>query len=288
MPQEGQGMRRLATAHIAAATLAVLMGLLAGCEGGRSASRADASLLTVEEEIQVGRAAAPYVETLAGGRLENLPVEAYVRTIGERVAQSTPRHDLPYRFAVLDSADVRGYALPGGSVYLTRGLLAKLVTESQLAAALAHQLAHINARHVVPALCRECGRGELLDAVAAAESAGAGTAAPQQSETLARLAKVIHEQPYDPDTEAAADRLGLDYLVAAGYNPSGMVTFLEVLARSARPGDAAAPNADPGSRARRVRKIIDRKYQDRGGRVADEEYRSEVLDRLQQPAVPAR
>ncbi|HUU92723.1 MAG TPA: M48 family metalloprotease, partial [Phycisphaerae bacterium] len=119
-------MRRLATVHIAAAALAVLVGLLAGCEGGRSADRTGGSLLTVEEALQVGRAAAPYVETLAGGRFENLPVEAYLRTIGERVARSTPRHELPYQFAVIDSADVRGYALPGGPVYLTRGLLAKL------------------------------------------------------------------------------------------------------------------------------------------------------------------
>jgi len=276
-------MRRLATVHIAAAALAVLVGLLAGCEGGRTADRTGGSLLTVEEALQVGRAAAPYVETLAGGRFENLPVEAYLRTIGERVARSTPRHELPYQFAVIDSADVRGYALPGGQVYLTRGLLAKLVTESQLAAALAHQLAHISARHVVPALCEACGRGELLDAVAAAESAAAGTAAQPQNEALARLAKAIYEHAYDPDTEAAADRLGLDYLVAAGYNPSGMVTFLEVLARSVRPGDSAVPNVDTESRARRIRKIVERKYRERGGRVADEEYRSEVLDRLKSP-----
>lgn len=288
MPPEGQGMRREETAHVAVATVAALAGLLAGCGDGQSADRAERPLLTAEQEIQIGRAAAPHLERLAGGRLENLAVEAYVRTIGQRVARSTPRRELPYRFAVLDTADVRAFALPGGLVYLTRGLLASLKTESQLAAALAHQLAHINARHVVRSLCGKCGKALLLDAVAAAQPTTAGSDARRRTETLARLAEVIHEHEYEADTEAAADRLGLDYLVAAGYNPSGMVAFLEVPARSAAPDVPAARITDSGSRAGRIRRIVEQKYRGCGGRVADEEYRGEVLDRLGGPIVPAR
>ena len=281
-------MRRVETAHVAVATVAALAGLLAGCGNGQSADRADRPLLSVGQEIQIGRAAAPHLERLAGGRLENLAVEAYVRTIGQRVARSTPRRELPYRFAVLDTADVRAFALPGGLVYLTRGLLASLETESQLAAALAHQLAHINARQVVRSLCGECGKALLLDAVAAAQLTAAGSDARRRTETLARLAEVIHEHGYDADTEAAADRLGLDYLVAAGYNPSGMVAFLEVPARRAAPAVPAARTTDSGSRAGRIRRIVEQKYRGCGGRVADEEYRGEVLDRLGGPEVPAR
>lgn len=281
-------MRRVETAQVAVATVAALLGLLAGCGDGRSADRAERPLLSVEQEIQIGRAAAIHLERLAGGRIENLAVEAYVRTIGERVARSTPRRELPYRFEVLDTADVRAFALPGGLVYLTRGLLASLKTEAQLAAALAHQLAHINARQVVRSLCGKCGKALLLDAVAAAQLTTAGRDAPQRTETLARLAEAIHEHEYDADTEAAADRLGLDYLVAAGYNPSGMVAFLEVLARSAAPGVPAARTTDSGSRAGRIRRIVEQKYRGCGGRVADEEYRGEVLDRLGGPVVPAR
>ncbi len=281
-------MRRVETAHVAVATVAALVALLAGCGDGRSADRAERPLLSVEQEIQIGRAAAPHLERLAGGRIENLAVEAYVRTIGERVARSTPRRELPYRFEVLDTADVRAFALPGGLVYLTRGLLASLKTEAQLAAALAHQLAHINARQVVRSLCGKCGKALLLDAVAAAQLTTAGRDARQRTETLARLAEAIHEHEYDADTEAAADRLGLDYLVAAGYNPSGMVAFLEVPARSAAPAVPAARTTDSGSRAGRIRRIAERKYRGCGGRVADEEYRGEVLDRLGGPVVPAR
>ncbi len=294
MPPEGQGMRRVETAHVAVATVAALAALLAGCGDGRSADRAERPLLTAEQEIQVGRAAAPHLERLAGhtarmsGRIENLAVEAYVRTVGQRVARFTPRRELPYRFAVLDTADVRAFALPGGLVYLTRGLLASLKTEAQLAAALAHQLAHINARHVVRSLCGKCGKALLLDAVAAAQLTTAGRAAPKPTETLARLAEAIHEHEYDADTEAAADRLGLDYLVAAGYNPSGMVAFLEVPARSAAPAVPAARTTDSGSRAGRIRRIVEQKYRGCGGRVADEEYRGEVLDRLGGLPVPAR
>jgi len=275
-------MRRPNRFHLAVAA-AALVTRIAGCGGGAAADRPDRPLLTVEQEIQLGRALAPYLEDLAGGRLANLPVGVYVRTVGERVARPAPRRGLPYQFTVIDSTEVRALALPGGLVYLTRGLLGSLETESQLAAALAHQLAHISARQVVGALCRECGDAAVLAAVAAAEATAAGTALPRHHQTLARLAKAIHAHACDPDTEMAADRLGLDYLVAAGYHPSGMVGFLKVLAGSARSGDSAALDEDADSRARRIRSIIERKYRDRGGRVADEEYRGEVLNRLTAP-----
>jgi len=265
-------MRRARVDHIAVA-MAALAALVAGCDGGSVADRADRSLLTVEQEIQVGRATAPYFEKLAGGRLQTPPVQAYVRTVGERVARAAPRRELPYQFAVLDSPDVRTFALPGGSVYVTRGLLAILATESQLAAALAHEWAHTSVRDLAPALGRNHGSRLLLDA---ADAAVPGPAVRRRDETLGRLAKAIHDHAYTLETEAAADRLGLDYLVAAGYNPSGMVAFLETLARNAAPG----PSADPAGRAGRLRKIVERKYRDAGGRVADEEYRGEVLDRL--------
>lgn len=265
-------MKRLATAWGALAPAAALVTFLAGCGGGRDADRSDRPLLTIEQEIEIGRAAAPCFERLCGGRLENLPVQAYVRTVGERVARCTPMDELPYRFAVLDGGDVNAFALPGGPVYVTRGLLVSLRTEGQLAAALAHQLAHINTRRVGRAVCRKLGKDVLLRAIADAGEAGAAR----------RVAAAILELDYEPGTEDEADRLGLDYIVAAGYNPREMIRFLNRTAVGEGVGVAQSPGAhpDPAGRLGRVREMIDRKYRDRGGRVADEEYRSEVLDRL--------
>ncbi|HUU09563.1 MAG TPA: M48 family metalloprotease [Phycisphaerae bacterium] len=259
-------MRRVAAAAVALALAAWMV----GC-GGAAVDRAGGPVLSLEQEIAIGRAAAPYLEVLAGGRLDDLAVQAYVRTIGERVARSTPMPDLPYQFIVTQGPEMAVFALPGGPVVVTRGLLAALRTEAQLAAALAHPLARINTRHLVGALQRELGKAELLTVAAAGESACAGRLSDKQAETLARFAAAVRQLKADPEADGQADRLGLDYMVAAGYNPRGMTGFLETVA----PGDEA------GGRAGRIGRAMDRKYGDRGGRVADEEYRREVLDRLE-------
>lgn len=272
-------MRAPATACTAlAAALAAV--LAAGCRSTTSVPQPEAVNLGIEEDVAIGRAVAPRFAKLAGGSLDDLAVQAYVRAVGERVARSTPARALPYEFTVLDSGAPAAYALPGGPVYVTRGLLARLRSEGQLAAALAHQLAHINAGHAGRALRDRLGAAALGDVlVAASDTAARGDAA---ARSLDRAAAAVRDLRYDPEAEHDADRLGLDYMVAAGYNPLEAVRFANLcVAMSAddAPGPAClAPGRD--GRADAVEAAVDRKYQDRGGRVADEEYGREVLARI--------
>ena len=223
--------------------------------------------LTLQEEVALGRAAAPAVASGLGGQAEDLAVQAYVRTIGQRVARATHRSALPYRFAVLDSAEPRGAALPGGVIYVTRGLLQRLDAEAQLAAALARQLAHLAAGHVRRTLTDRFSLADLRRAAAAGEVPADGSGDP---EAARRVAQALHDPSYDSDQQREADRLGLDYLAAAGYNPAQMAVYLDRIGAG-------------HERVEQVRAVAARKYADRRGRVADDVYRREVLDRLGKP-----
>jgi len=279
-------VKRMRT-HTAVLAMFFLAAAAAGCGWARSAKDPAAPVLSVDEEIELGRALAPHLEAGLGGRLDAPAVQAYVRTVGERVARSTPSHGLPYHFSVLAGASPEALALPGGPVYIARGLLGKLDSEGELAAALARELAHINARHIGREATTKFGVPALVAAIPNAATDTRAEAAARQAK-LARLAGVLRQLRYDPETEGEADRLGLDYLVAAGYNPASMVALLETTAGPASAPPAAVPLPALAGRADAIRRMIARKYVDRGGRVGREEYAREVLDRLKtaQP-VPA-
>ena len=275
--------------HTAVLAMLFLAAAVAGCGRGGRQEGPPAPPLSVEEEIELGRVLAPRVEADFGGRLDDPAIQAYVRTVGERVARSTPLHGLPYHFSVLASAAPAASALPGGPVYVTRGLLEQLDAEGELAAALARELAHINARHVGRDVALKFGVPALAAILSDAGAYGKADAGARQAR-LARVAAAVRELRYDEATEGEADRLGLDYLVAAGYNPASMVELLEA---AAAPGPAAPPGGArpaPDSRVGAIRRMIARKYVDRGGRVGREEYACEVLDRLKMtrplPAAP--
>ena len=258
-------MRTCTIAAVAAAL--ALSAVLLGCAVTESREPPALDRLTLDEEVALGRAAAPAVERGLGRRLEHLAVQAYVRTVGQRVARATHLSDLPYRFTVLDTAEARGVALPGGVVYVTRGLLVQLDTEAQLAAALARQVAHLAAGHVRHGLGRAMDLPTLRRAAAAGAVPAENGSAVEAAERVAAKALAL---AWSPDQEAEADRLGLDYLAAAGYNPPQMA---ECLRRLGAPQD----------RIDQVRAAAGRKYPDRPGRVAGEEYRRGVLDRLRLP-----
>jgi predicted Zn-dependent protease len=146
----------------------VLAVVAAGCARPQSAQRG--CPLTPEQEIDVGRAATPHLEARFGGRLDPPAIQAYVRTVGERIGRAASGGQWPYRVTVLDSPQVGLFSLPGGPVFVTRGLVARLRTEGELAAVIAHQMAHAGADHDIPRLCDAFGPQILTDAAEAAGS----------------------------------------------------------------------------------------------------------------------
>jgi predicted Zn-dependent protease len=253
---------------------------LVGCQRPQEAGRP--SVLTVEQEVEIGRAAGPLLEGRQGGRLEPAVLQAYVQTVGERIARSAGGA-WPYRFAAIDSPRIGLYSLPGGPVFVTRGLLARLETEGELAAMLAHQVAHVSADHDVKRVGYAFGTRVLTEAASAARESPSPS--PAAVAALVRLVVGCMEIAYTAGMESEADALALDYMVAAGYHPKETIraaTLLESMqGREAAEFLGLHPN--PSSRARDVGVAVSRKYPDRIGRIGREEYQRVVLDHLKKP-----
>jgi predicted Zn-dependent protease len=243
-------------------------------------------VLSWDQEIALGHEAAPELEKEFGGPLANLPIQAYVRSVGQRVAASAKHPGLPklpYQFTVLDSDVVNAFALPGGPVYVTRALLENLKTEGELAAVLSHEITHINSRHGSQQISRQMGIQILLTAAAAAAGrTEKGAQMATQAEDLAKVVVGLINLKYSRGMESEADHFGLDYLAASGYDPREMVNLLNVFVSmgGANPPEILSTHPNPETRVGAVEEMIRAKYPNRGGRVADEEYRREVLTRL--------
>ena len=215
-------MRRLISLHalwIAACLL--LAGWLAGCATNPVTRQPEFVLMSEDQEIALGRRLNPQIlEEM--GRYPDAALQAYVQSVGERLAEHSDRPGLIYRFTVVDTPDVNAFALPGGYIYVARGLLAHLGSEAELAAVLGHEIGHVAARHAVRQYTAATTMG-ILGAVIA------GTTGVQGAGDLARVVSTAIVRGYGRRHELEADRLGALYLARAGYPPEAMLAVLRVL-----------------------------------------------------------
>jgi predicted Zn-dependent protease len=121
----------------------------ANCATNPVTGQANFVLLSEEEEIAIGRQEDPKVTDEYGGLYDDPALQRYVEDIGQRLARVSHRPDLPYFFRIVDSPQINAFALPGGYVYITRGILSYLNSEAELAAVLGHEIGHVTARHSV-------------------------------------------------------------------------------------------------------------------------------------------
>jgi predicted Zn-dependent protease len=180
------------------------------------------------EEKKIGNEAAAVL--LGAAPVLNDPtLQAYVNRVGSWVAQHSDRPDLPWRFAVLDDADINAFAAPGGYVFITKGMLARLTSEAELAAVLGHEIAHVTEKHHLDAI-RKQARTKLLGmaATAAMEERGHDS---EQVAALVNGAKTIYGKGLDRRDEYEADRLGVVLAARAGYDPYALPAVLQTLDR---------------------------------------------------------
>jgi predicted Zn-dependent protease len=275
-------MNRFAMVCLLAGLLAPMVGATAGCTRVPATGERVFNMLSWEEEVALGQEAAPEMESEFGGRHPDLALQAYVRTVGERVARSAQHEgmpELPYTFAVLDSEVVNAFALPGGPVYVTRGLLELMESEAELAAVLGHEISHVNLRHSAQQISRQMGFQVLL---AAASAAAGGESSGEAIEALGKVVVGLVSLKYSRGMESEADRFGLDYMAAAGYHPQGMVELLTVFTEmeGGRSPEFLSTHPNPENRVGTVQQIIHTKYEGQGGRTAADEYNRQVLRRI--------
>lgn len=222
------------------ALLVVLYSALAllaiGCAVNPVTGKRELSLIPESQEIQMGRDAdREIVATM--GLYPDEAVQAYVGGLGRKLAASSERPNLPWTFRVVDDPVVNAFALPGGFVYVTRGLMTHLNSEAELVAVLGHEVGHVTAKHGVAQASRAqiaqigLGVGSLLkpglDELAGIASQGIG----------------LLFLKFGRDDERQADDIGFRYLVRSGYDPRPMAEVFDTLARvSAAQGGGRVPS----------------------------------------------
>jgi len=213
--------------------------LMAGCGTAvvnPVTGRTERTVMDEKAEVEEGRKA--HDEILKEyGVVQNPRLQAYVNDIGQRLARQSHRANLTWTFTVLDSPDVNAFALPGGYVYITRGIMAYLDSEAELAGVIGHEIGHVTARHGAQRATRQqtAGIGVLaatvLGAVLEAKGvSGAGQVANQVSQGVA----AGYIASYSREQELQADELGAEYLSRNRYNPQNMVDVIGALKNQER------------------------------------------------------
>ncbi len=201
--------------------LIALLGVAACSVNPATGDRQFTGLLPAAQEAQVGAQEHAKIEGQFGKFMTG-PIAAYVNQIGQKVAANTERPDVTYRFYTIDSPTVNAFALPGGYIYVTRGLLTLANSEAELAAVIGHEIGHVTARHAAERM----SQGTLVSLGAAAVGIATGSSAAGQA---ANLGSNLYLSSYSRGQEHESDDLGVRYLSRAGYNPMAMATFLASL-----------------------------------------------------------
>lgn len=184
-----------------------------------------AMLMSEEDEIKLGRQL--HAQLLERYKEYNDgALQGYVQRVGEQLATKSDRNNLMFRFNVLDSSEVNAFSLPGGYIYVTRGLLAYLSSEAELAAVLSHEIGHLVARHNVNLLPVELVNSPPSEGAKATPV----SATPKQATLdLNQLLGDALINGYGLEREVEADRFGAKYLAASGYDPQTMVDVIGVM-----------------------------------------------------------
>jgi len=211
---------------IRAVVWVALFSMLAlGCSRSSVTGKRQFIAISQQQEIAMGREAAPKFEAEFGGKVPNAELQAYVSEIGQKVAAKSPRKGIPYEFALLASNVPNAFALPGGKIYVTSGLMSRMGSERELAAVLGHEITHVADQHGVKGMQRQMG-AEILVAIV---SKAAGPDKAQAAEAAAKIAASMATLSYSRDQEIMSDSYGTRYIALAGYSPWGMVELLETL-----------------------------------------------------------
>ena len=220
-------MRRLLFA------LCFVTALLPGCATVQNPVTGKAERTVMNERSEMAEGAKAHPQILAEfGEYKDPKLQAYVNEVGQRLAKASHRPDLDWHFTVLDSPDVNAFALPGGYVYVTRGIMAYMHSEADLAGVIGHEIGHVSARHGSQRATRQQTAGigvlaaTLLGVVLEAGGLpGAASAASQASQGLA----AGYVAKYSRGQESQADKLGAEYLSRVNYDPHNMVDVIKVL-----------------------------------------------------------
>jgi predicted Zn-dependent protease len=177
-----------------------------------------------EEEIAIGRDLAA---TLLGAAplVSDARMQRYVNNVGRWIASQSERPDLPWQFGVLDAPQLNAFAVPGGTIFITRGLLDRMRNEAELAGVLGHEITHVVKKHHLKAIQKGAMSALAGDALSMAVKDKSAAA----NEKLVSFGKEMYSRGLDKGDEFEADRLGVVLAARAGYDAYGLPSVLQTL-----------------------------------------------------------
>jgi len=215
--------------------------------------------MTPEQEVAIGLKAAPQMAAQMGGLSQNAKARALVERVGARLVRESfaAKSTYKYSFHVLaDRRTVNAFALPGGPIFITEGLLGRLRTEGELAGVLGHEIGHVIARHASERLAKQ----QLTQGLISAVVVGSGD---YTSAQIAQLAGSMINMKYGRDDELESDALGVRIAFEAGYDPRAMAGVMEILAKASsgsQQPEFASTHPAPENRQARIREEIAKRF----------------------------
>ncbi|HUT31055.1 MAG TPA: M48 family metallopeptidase [Sedimentisphaerales bacterium] len=257
--------------------LGLIYCLCTGCAINPITGDEELMFIGEEQDIEIGKHYAPEVEKQMGGRINKNDLQEYIDSVGQRIARVSQKPNLEYHFVALNHKSVNAFALPGGYIFVTRGMLENLETEAQLAAVLAHEIVHVVARDTANTMSKEIGINMLMVGAAVVSRASG------EVMTSAQVAHMIVGLQYSKQDERQADLGGLKYMVRAGYDPQGMVETMEMFEARERDtrDDFLSSHPSPINRVGYLKQRIHIRYSNLTDlKVGKEDYEKSVLGRL--------
>jgi predicted Zn-dependent protease len=217
--------------------------------------------MTVDQEIALGLQAAPEMAAQFGGLDPDPGAQLLVDQIGARIVSSSPAGRSPYEFEfhLLDEDQtINAFALPGGQIFITRGLLDALQTEGELAAVLGHEVGHVVARHSAEQLAKVRLTEGLTGAVVIASYDPDNPSSMRTGQVAALIGRLVNLR-YGREDELESDFLGVCFIRDAGYDPEEMISVMQVLAQSSQgqePPEFFSTHPNPDRRLQRIEEAI--------------------------------
>jgi predicted Zn-dependent protease len=277
--------------------LLVLLGLalaLPACTTNPATGRRQLDYLSREDEIALGTEVAQQLTQEYGGAVTDPAVNRYITGIGMSMVRHTESDypTLPWEFTLLNSEVINAFALPGGKVFISRGLAERFRNEAELAAVIGHEIGHVTAEHA------DRGIQNQLPVLGVAVVGGILAGNDQMMQAAVGVlvsATGTFALKYNREQEDEADKLGMRYMVAAGYNPAGMLGVMRTLSEASKgqnPPEWQSTHPLPETRIANTQRRLDGRYRDI---VNDPNYgtfearfQREFLDRMRTIPYPAK
>jgi predicted Zn-dependent protease len=222
--------------------------------------------LSVDQEITLGLQSAPQMAAEFGGLHPDQQLQAAVSEMGQRIVAQSDASQTEYQFefkVLADEQTINAFALPGGPIFITAGLLNRLETEGQLAGVLGHEIGHVVARHaaehIAKAQLTEGLSGAAVIAASDPDNPGSG----QQAAAVAAVVGNLINMRYGREDELESDQLGVRFMASAGYDPRSMINVMEILAEAGGGGgqpEFFSTHPNPDRRVERIQAAIQEEF----------------------------